>query len=63
MNVDNNTVAILIQGGAVGLALISISGLIYALRMAFNHLAHTGEMLGRVAGVLHVIAQRLEIED
>lgn len=46
MDVDSETVQVLIQGGAVGLALVSIGGLIYALRMAFNHLSHIGEQLG-----------------
>lgn len=60
MDVDNSTVAILVQSGAVGLALAGIGGLIYALRMAFNHLSHVGEQLGKITAALDDISDKLD---
>jgi len=56
-------VQIIIQGGAVGLALVSM-GLIYVcLKMMGNHLTDVATMLGRVAQVLEMVVDRLDGKD
>lgn len=44
--ITNNTVALLIQGGAVGLALVSLGIIWYAFRMMFNHLTTVSAHIG-----------------
>lgn len=56
----DSAIGLLIQGGAVGLALFSIYGLIYALRMAFNHLSTIGEQIGRSTAVQEHLVDAVE---
>ena len=42
---DGNELEILIQGGAVGLALVAFAMVFYTLRALLNHLPHISETL------------------
>lgn len=60
MEGNSAMVDILVQAGAVGLALVSITGLIYALRLSFNHLNEISNQLGKITVILEIILKRLE---
>jgi hypothetical protein len=58
--VGNETIQIIIEGGAVGLALVSLGLVYYCIRVMTNHLVHVSELLGCLANQLERLTHWLE---
>lgn len=56
----DSTIQIIIEGGAVGLALVALGLIWYCLKLIGNHLTDVTSMLGRVAQVLEMVVDRLD---
>ncbi len=61
--VTDTTVELLIQGGAVGLALAALGLIWYSMRLMANHLTDVAKVLGRVTQVLEMVVDRLDRKD
>lgn len=56
---DTETVRVIVQAGAVGLALVALALVGYTVRIMSNHLIHVTEILGRIEGAIEALADRL----
>ena len=58
--VGKETIQIIIEGGAVGLALVALGLVYYCVRTMTNHLVEVSGLLGRVSNQLERLAHWLE---
>ncbi len=57
---SDTAIDIIIQGGAVGLALVSLGLTWYCVRVIANHLVHTVEVLTRLTDVVDKLVDRVD---